>query len=172
MIGPNQHQHLTDEQFTDLLLGASPASVQAHLRSCAQCAAEAERVSAAIGSFQQQSRLWAERRAATLPAVQPKSAPAFWPLRPQAWAAAALVLAIAAGFGVAVREHHAHGAKVEVATNQSAPQVAPATLKSDNELLAAINVELNADDSTPASVYSLTAARHGNHAQSARKMSE
>ena len=64
--------HLTDEQFADLLLGANPAAVQAHLKACSACAEEADRVAGAIGSFeQQQTRLWAERRAATSPMLTP-----------------------------------------------------------------------------------------------------
>ena len=57
--------HLSDEQFMELLMGGSTAQVQAHLAECAECRAEAERVGGAIGDFSEQSRLWAERRAAT-----------------------------------------------------------------------------------------------------------
>src|ERR1035441_2887353 len=89
---------LTDEQFTDLLLGTSPAAVTAHLSTCPQCAQEAQRVSSAIGSFAQQSRLWAERRAASLPMHSRDWQPALpWlhiPTKPQAWAAAGLAGAL------------------------------------------------------------------------------
>src|ERR1700757_1127786 len=93
--------HLTDEQFAGLLLGANPAAVRAHLKACSACAEEADRVAGAIGSFEQQTRLWAERRAATSPMLLPVPASAFaWLLRPQAWTAAVLAIALAAGFGV------------------------------------------------------------------------
>jgi hypothetical protein len=103
--------HLTDEQFADLLLGSTPSAVQVHLSMCTQCAEEAERVSGAIGSFEQQTRLWAERRTATHPVLTsvPRSAFAWLhvPAGPQAWTAAALAVALAAGFGVAARNHRA-----------------------------------------------------------------
>ena len=44
----NGELHLTDEQFTNLLLGAEPAGVQAHLMECAACREESERVSGAM----------------------------------------------------------------------------------------------------------------------------
>jgi hypothetical protein len=114
--------HLTDEQFAELLLGSTSAPVQAHLGVCAQCAEEADRVSGAIGSFEQQTRLWAERRTATQPVLSsPRHAALAWlqlPAGPQAWAAAALAVALAAGLGVSVRSHRA-GMATQVASQVS-----------------------------------------------------
>jgi len=176
--------HLTDEQFTDLLLGSGPAGVQDHLLSCPQCSAEAERVSAAIGSFEQQTRLWAERRAAARPALTPMRPPAFqWLHRPQVWASAALAVALAAGFALSSHLHRSQAipvvaqstaprpapSQVTIAANDArqpaavaahapAAAVSPATIKADNQLLSAINGELRADESTPASLYGISPA--------------
>jgi hypothetical protein len=59
----------------------------------------------------------------------------------------------------------------QVAQVGPAPVVSPATLKADNELLSAIDGELRADASTPASVYGLTAATHGARSKAAKRMS-
>ena len=164
--------HLTDEQFSDLLCGANPPEVKAHLEACAQCSEEADRVSFALGSFEQQSRLWAERRAASQPMLVSHRQPAFpWLHRPQAWTAAALAIALAAGIGVAVRndvtghKDHPRDAQQQLATTQPAPAVSPATLKADNALLSAIDGELRADDSAPAAMYGLTATSRGARAR-------
>lgn len=164
--------HLTDEQFTDLLLGASPPAVRAHLESCPRCSAEAERVSGAIGAFAQQSRLWAERRAAAQPVLAPRRAPAFeWLYRPQAWAAAVLAIAAAAGIGVSLHNDRLRALRQQqVAVAQPAPAVTPATLKADNELLAAIDGELRADETAPASLYGLTATSHGVRVRAPKKV--
>jgi hypothetical protein len=163
--------HLTDEQFTDLLLGTSPSAVQAHLKACSACAEEAERVSGAIGSFEQHSRIWAERRAAMPPIMAPVRPPVFeWLHRPQAWTAAALAIALAVGVGVSARNHHVPVAPAQVATAQPAPAVSPATLKADNELLSAIDGELRADESTPASAYGLSTAAHESRNRPAKRM--
>jgi hypothetical protein len=153
--------HLTDEQFTDLLLGATPAPVQDHLKACSQCAQEAERVSGAIGSFEQQSRLWAERRVSGHPILVSDRRPAFASFTlPQAWtAAAALMIALTAAVGLSHRTGQPQPVQ-QVASVQTAPEVSPATLKADNELLSAIDGELRADESTPAAVYGLTASTH------------
>jgi predicted anti-sigma-YlaC factor YlaD len=164
--------HLTDEQFTDLLLGTNPAAVQEHLKACSACAQEAERVSVAIGSFQQHSRFWAERRAATRPILAPVRPPVFeWLHRPQAWTAVALAIALAAGIGVSVRnDHRAPVTQTQVAAAQPAPAVSPATLKADNDLLTAIDGELRADESTPASAYGLSAAAHSVRTRPAKRI--
>ena len=163
--------HLTDAQFTELLLGANPAAVRAHLEGCPQCSDEADRVSRAIGSFEQHSRIWAERRAATRPILAPVRAPVFeWLHRPQAWTAAALAIALAAGVGVSARNHHAPVVQTQVAATQPAPEVSPATLKADNDLLSAIDGELRADESTFATAYGLSAAAHESHSRSAERM--
>ena len=166
-----EQSHLTDEQFADLLLGATPAAVQDHLKGCSACAEEADRVAGAIGSFEQQSRLWAERRAATSPTLTPAPAPAFaWLHRPQSWTAAALAIVLAAGFSVAARNHHAPVAQTQVAKVQPTPAVSPSTLKADNELLSAIDGELRADESTPAIAYGLNTSAHGVRNHSGKKM--
>src|SRR5260221_10419133 len=103
----SRQPHLTDEQFTDLLLGMNPPSVREHLRSCGQCSQEAERVSGAISSFSTQSRLWAENRVAlrTLTVRQPQRT-FTWLHLPHAWTAAAVVVGFAAGLGVFVHDDH------------------------------------------------------------------
>ena len=185
-----ERSHLTDEQFADLLLGTNPSAVQAHLKACTQCAEEAERVSGAIGSFEQHSRLWAERRAATRPALARQ--PAFeWLYRPQAWAAAALAVALAAGFTITAHNRRAAAVPADgsqtataqtpsvqapatpaqttlpaagqstIAQAEPAPRVSPATLKADNDLLSAIDGELRANEPTAASTYGLNVAAHG-----------
>jgi hypothetical protein len=110
--------HLTDEQFTDLLLGTIPPAVTTHLEGCARCAEEAQRVSGAIGSFSFQSQMWAERRAAAGPELSPYRQPLLsWLDRPAAWTAAAatLVLAVVVGAGAGV----AHWSKPNPAMQQA-----------------------------------------------------
>ena len=169
----NHLTHLTDEQFTDLLLGTSPAAVTAHLGVCPLCAQEAGRVSGAIGSFAQQSRLWAERRAATAQPLQAgDSQPACpWLHRPQAWAATGLAVALALGLGISLRVDHMRPAQPEtVAKVQPAAAVSPTTLKSDNELLTAIDGELRADTSATSGMYGLGATSHGLRSRSSKRI--
>ncbi len=171
----NRQSHLTDEQFSDLLLGARSSAIQAHLEACSQCSEEADRMSAALGSFQQRSRLWAERRAAARPLLVSHRQPVFsWlhiPANPQVWTAAlALAVALAAGIGVTMHNDHPRAVSPQVATVQPAPAVAPATLKADNELLSAIDGELRADESTPAAMYGLTATSRGTRVRAPKRV--
>jgi hypothetical protein len=129
-------------------------------------------VSRAIGSFEQQSRLWAERRAASRPLLATQPQPVFpWLHRPQAWTAAALAIALAAGVGVSARNHHAPVVQTQVAATQPAPEVSPATLKADNDLLSAIDGELRADESTPATMYGLTVTSRGVRTRAPKRIS-
>jgi len=177
----NQAQaHLTDTQFTELLLGTIPPAVIAHLETCPQCAEEAQRVSGAIGSFAQQSRLWAERRAASRSARMPaRQTPLAWlgiPVAPVAWIVA--TLALAAGLGIARRAERVAPSTPSIAAVQPAPSrtaapatVTSATLKADNALLSAINGELSADAAPSASAYGLTASHHSARSQPATGIS-
>jgi hypothetical protein len=104
-----------------------------------------------------------------------------WLVRPQAWTAAALTVALGVGIGlsmhqasvrlVSMRQDHRLAVQQQVAQVQPAAAVSPAMLKADNELLSAIDGELRADESTPASVYGLTTAAHGVRNKSAKRMS-
>ena len=182
----NGEGHLSDEQFTELLLGSRPSWVQAHLSECAACREEAERVSGAIGDFSTQSRMWAERRAAARPVHVVERKPALaWLVRPQAWAGAALTIALATGIGVSIHMDRARTvqpavtsaqadskkAQAGATTTQAEATIPAATLKADNELLTAIDGELRADESTPASLYGLDASTHGGRTKSTKRIS-
>jgi len=179
--------HLTDEQFTDLLLGTIPASVTAHLQACPDCAEEAQRVSGAIGSFSQQSRLWAEcrtatsRAASTMPVHHPVLA---WFSRPMAWSAAVAALAIATVAGIGIESGIAHkgnpiaglaGQQQQTAQIQPAalaPAATPkADLNADNNLLAAIDEELSAQPAPSSSLYGLKVGAQVPRARSMKRMS-
>lgn len=189
--------HLTDEQFAELLIGATPAAVQEHLEACAECAAEAERVAGAIGSFARESRLWAERRAAAGPvlaaAQRPSFAGASMIARPQVWAAAALAVAI--GIGVTISAHHEQSQQAVVVQpamqtqtvaqvsvpgeamtkpETAAPRtgrVTPSKLKADNQLLSAIDGELRAD-AAPESLYGLNVSSHVERGRTTGRMAD
>lgn len=159
----NPAQHLTDSEFSDLLLGSIPASVSAHLESCPQCAEEARSVSGAILSFERESRAWAERRAAALPAlVAPGSRGSSWLGMPGfgvAWQAAAALTLVCAGAGIGYQVQHRAETPVAVASvssgESSAREVSLSTLKADNDLLSAIDGELQAEATPPPSVYGI-----------------
>jgi hypothetical protein len=156
---PVTNSHLSDADFTELLLGSIPAHVAAHLNACSGCAEEARRVSNAIGGFERQSRVWAERRAATQQSVQasPRNPILAWLQRPvgiATWSAATAALLLAATMGL---HHLDQPVSQDIPVASVAPaqqQVTPAKLKEDNDLLYAIDDEMKADVS-PASAYGL-----------------
>ncbi len=162
--------HLTDEQFADLLLGTKTPAVRAHLDTCPKCSQEAERMSTAIGSFQQLSSAWAERRAATAEPLRAADARRFsWSHRPLAWSAAALVIALTAGFGISRHADHPQQAQQPVALVE--PAVVPkATLQADNQLLSAIDGELRTNESTATGMYGLSAPSHEARTKSVRRL--
>jgi hypothetical protein len=171
---PTHLTHLTDAQFTELLMGTNPPAVRAHLDACPQCSEEAQRVSGAIAGFEQQSRLWAERHAASRPALVPHRQPVFgWLHRPQAWTAAAVAIVLATGIGFSIHHDRMTPTQQPFATAKPAtPQPTPATLKADNDLLTAIDGELRADESTSASAYGLTTASHVTRTNAPKRISE
>lgn len=151
--------HLSDEHFAGLLFGSASSEVRAHLEECAQCALEAERVGTAIGSFESDSRLWAERHAATTPVVYPARQPIpAWLQVPTAWAVAAVAMVIATTVGLprmGYRSAPAASNAAMVSTASVRAEVPAATIKSDNELLSAIDGKLSAGDTPSAQFYGL-----------------
>ena len=149
--------HLTDAEFTDLLLGSMAPAVSEHLEACAACAEEARRVSGAIGTFEAETRLWAERHAATMPALVVPSQ-LDWVRRPAAittWAAMTAALVLWASLGVRHLQQPAQAPVAVASTEDSAAPLSDATLKADNDLLAAIDGQLQASAAPPASLYGL-----------------
>jgi hypothetical protein len=165
--------HLTDEQFMELLLGATSPSISVHLKVCAECSEEAERVSGAIGSFEQQSRLWAERETASRPRIQARP-PVFGWLSPgPAWAAAAAAILLVFGLvfhGVSGRNGRSSQPQPKIAMAAVQPMVAPSTLQSDNALLAAIDDELRTEDAPSANAYGLDLGARTVHAKPGKRV--
>jgi hypothetical protein len=170
--------HLNDEQFTELLLGAPSPAIAAHLKVCVQCSEEADRVSTAIGGFERESRLWAEREAASHPTLTPprRVFTGLFGLPDWAAAAAAAALDVAAGLGSG-SFHHRAKVQIPVATIQPAtapatgPVALPSTIEADNALLAAIDGELRGDDAPPSSMFGLSLSERPSHGMSARRVS-
>jgi hypothetical protein len=163
--------HLDDAQFTDLLLGIASREVTAHLDLCPQCREEASRVSGALGSFETQTRLWAEQRAATTPRLTAPAPALSWFHHPaSSWAAAAVAVLLV--FGLALRgTNHPLEPHQPQPTAAAAAPLSPATLESDNALLAAIDSELRTDDAPSSDDYGLNLTAHPSHSKPARQVS-
>lgn len=174
----DQSSHLSDTEFTDLLLGSIPPTVTAHLESCATCAEEARRVSSSILSFERDSRLWAEHRAAAQPALVTPTGQGSWLHVPGfglAWQAAAALTVVCAGIGIGYQVQHRTEAPETIASI-SAPQafahVSPSTLKADNDLLSAIDGELQAAATPPASVFGLQVSDRPSQSRKGSKVTD
>ena len=118
----SQLSHLTEEQFSGLLLERSEvrddAAARAHLAACADCRAELERVRDSLASFNAMGMEWAERRSATLGPV--RIAPVAGRRMPLVWATAMLLVAGAIFAGVQMRQQ---GQETLVAANHPAAVV-------------------------------------------------
>ncbi|MES2392256.1 MAG: hypothetical protein V4555_11490 [Acidobacteriota bacterium] len=156
----NSTMHLTDDQIDEYLMGDLSAEATAHLDACNPCLTRVAEVEQPLASFRAVSLAWSERRSATLPLQE------FAPVRPRwtrrfvwgATAAAALVI------GIVVPTLHAPAAtetNVAVAAVAPAP-VAPVVqvahisreeqIARDNQMLQAIDRELNASVESPAAL--------------------
>jgi hypothetical protein len=94
--------------------------------------------------------------------------------RPRAWTAAGLALAVAVGIGISMRDNHQRPAPQQAVISHPAvtPQVTPATIQADNELLSAIDGELRADESTSASAYGLNINSRSTRNRASKRISE
>lgn len=175
---------LTDEQIDDHLIGEALApEAAAHLAGCQACQARLEAAEAPLASFRAVSLAWAERRSATLPQVAVASSTAAG--RRLAWAAVAVgVLALGISLPV-LHEHSSHGPETAAQSAKQMPsqpaasiaaightgivsatpvEASPAQIARDNQMLQAIDRELDAPVVTPAA-YGLDGGSARAHAQ-------
>ena len=159
-------QHLTDEQFTELLSGDCPMDASRHMMACAQCQHEFERVQASIEDFVTVSLEWAERRASTSIAA-PSAFVRGWQSA-SSWAAPAAVLAAVILFGVH-REGMLTPDVISVAISQ--PAESASEVADDNRLLVAIDKEIRWQTESPISIDDLTTTSARRlHSQPSRRL--
>lgn len=132
--------HLTDEQFSDLLAGDNaPEAAMLHLEQCEHCATELAELRSAMGSFKEMSMSWAE-----VEAPRKVHVPSRWEIRRRAlpaWSfAAAMVVAVAA---VGINHQLSMRQTDEVADNSTVSVPASRSVAEDDRLLMSIDHELS-----------------------------
>jgi hypothetical protein len=132
-------QHLTDEQFANLLAGdRCDASARTHVESCECCRSELDSVGIAVNDLNGMSMRWAEQRAARI------QTPSFWALNWKmlpGWGATVTAVLI---FGVALGTHmqsNNQTAVLETPHTMAAPTADE--LAQDNRLMRSIDDEIN-----------------------------
>lgn len=160
--------HLSDDELDDQLMGDFAAASAAHLASCDLCADRLAEASAHITSFQTVTAAWSERRSATLPLPNLSRRKALWQ-RNGAWVAATFVLAIGIGFSgfthhVAPKIADVRPLQVQssaqnalpasgLSENASVTKTPPAEqISADNQMLQAVDSELDASTDSPAAL--------------------
>jgi hypothetical protein len=136
--------HLTHEELTDKLLGASSLTVNAHLLECPGCTNELERLKGSLSSFRDAAHAWSESNLSTVERNWERTE------RPTRWQAANWILVAAALLsfvaGSAVYLHVQRMAGISTSAKVSAPAVNAGLSKSqldqDNELLSQVSGEL------------------------------
>ncbi len=133
--------HLTHEELTERLLGASSMTVEAHLLDCAQCREESEQIASSIGQFRRAAHEWSD-------AASQQVVPATGAVRHQWRFGVALATAAACLIVVFVWMLNVHNQQVRSNAASANPThqttAAPQTqLERDNELLSQINREIS-----------------------------
>lgn len=144
--------HLSDEQFSELLIGGSlTEDGRRHLSECEACRHEAEKFTDSVGMFRSTSLAWSEtkqkkaRRIVAGQAVRLRLAPIGWAL------AAALVIVV----GVPTWNDHHENAQVSSSSARSGPADSAAEIASDNQLMQSVNLALNTSEASPVAEYHL-----------------
>ena len=189
----NRHlTHLSEDQIDDVLIGDLAAEPAAHLKQCMQCQARLEAAKAPMASFAAVSMAWSERQSATAPVTLVQAANSAGQRRANWVAAATAMLLLAVSIPLTMRDKQtqvvasdtgvsapAKPTAVQQASNNAGQaQVQPvamvhhkhpaAQLAQDNEMLQAINRELDASVQSPSDNFGLMAvggtAAHGRNA--------
>jgi hypothetical protein len=144
--------HVTDEEFTALLVGDYAGDASEHLRGCLRCRQELGRVQASLEDFSSLSLEWAEERAARSIST-PSALLRDWQTASAFTAVAATVLAAAALVGV--RHDPVTTAPAPVAIARAQAPDSDAQVANDNRLLMAIDGEIRWQAEAPISVEDL-----------------
>jgi ferric-dicitrate binding protein FerR (iron transport regulator) len=147
-------QHLTDEQFTELLSGEYPPEASRHMRMCAQCRSEFERVQTSIEDFGALGLLWAEQR----PSPRISAPSAFlraWQTQSMRTAAAVLLAAL---LFAAYQEKRTQPPAVDPITAATAAR-SESQLADDNRLMMAIDKEIRWQADSPVAAENLAEGR-------------
>jgi len=176
----NTTMHLTEDQIDDVLMGDLAATTAAHLAACEDCKLRVAEFATPIASFKAVSLAWSERQSATLPSKLTLPVTSAWQ-RGASWAAATAVLLV--GIGVPMARHETRATQIVASngTSQAAPRTAIATvarvqeagrgapglvaptkpdaqIARDNQMLQAIDRELDASVQSPADTFGLAPA--------------
>lgn len=182
------HDHITDDQIDDLLIGDLAPQPTAHLATCDLCNARVAHASETLSSFHNVTLAWSERRSSTLPL--PKRTPEIPLLQRQiSWIATTFVLFLGLALlntthqlslrstGLNSVQGQSDAPETPTATNVQAisppdvpsqqafqasaepaanPVVAPSSARpsqiyADNQILEAVDSELDASVYTPSS---------------------
>jgi hypothetical protein len=133
--------HLTQEEFTDRLLGMHSITVDAHLLDCATCRQEVERLRSSVGLFRNAARAWSESAASASSSAPARGMLHPWMLGGALLAVASIIIAVFA-FYVHDREFHKRAAETEILVPERPAQATQAEIDRDNELLSQINTEI------------------------------
>jgi hypothetical protein len=173
--------HLSEDQIDDVLMGDVAAATAAHLAGCVDCQARVAEVEAPLASFKAVSAAWSERRSATMPVRMMAIGRPVWQRR-ASWAATVAAVALV-GVAIPLATHearsssgasvnpHAAAAIAQADTVAAAAPVAPAAVREmatvspqqpqtaqierDNEMLQAIDRELDASVESPAVTFGM-----------------
>jgi len=139
--------HLTDEQFSGLLLGDDlDIAARAHLLDCTLCRQEAEKFTSSVNLFSKTSLAWADTKPAKrslLPVFRSREKRAMF--TPLVWALAATLLVIIEF----PAWNHNRNRQSESSVAQTAGGDSAAQVAEDNQLLQSVNVVLSSNEGSP-----------------------
>jgi hypothetical protein len=162
-------EHLSENQIDDHLIGSLAAPGAEHLAACGFCVARVREAAAPIEAFKAVTAAWSERQSATLPLHRSMAKSAMFHPR-AAWGAAALAIGIAVGVPFAARQprqatsqaHVTAPAQGQIAATEAGDasgsdqiardDIARDDIARDNQMLKAIDRELDASVESPAAL--------------------
>jgi anti-sigma factor RsiW len=146
--------HLSEDQFTDCLLGTEPSpETAAHLAHCAACQEELAAFDASVAGFNSASLAWSEARPvqSLLPANYSRAQKPF--LNAASWALAVCTLLVVGASTVLHRQEVERSASVAFAG--ASQEDSEAEVAQDNKLLQEVDQALHHNVSSPVQEYGL-----------------
>ena len=151
--------HLSDDQFTRYLMDPDADGAEAaHLLGCTVCREELERFRSSVESFNSMTLAWSERHSITSPSYAASRGSAEWVFG-WSWSVAVMML-LAVGTSLHLRKE-ANQANPAIQASDSYDQNSEAEIARDNQLMRAVNLEINRKEPFPLIADNVPSQRYG-----------
>lgn len=167
-----ERNHLTEDEFDEVLMGTASPDLAAHLKQCSACTSHLENFNATMASFNHAAMAWSEAKSNALSRDLRQHRTPFRLTAQTAWACASMVVIAAmvtVGIGLHYRSESVIASQADVRWAQHQNSTSPEEnarneIAGDDAMLRQIDAAINSAEPSPDELYGSTGGSGTAHA--------